>query len=49
MNRRNRQRRIWSINMGGGTWAVCCLWCQKSLGRGSVRWARKAAATHLCR
>jgi hypothetical protein len=25
---------LWQIDMGDGTWAVCCLACQRSLYRG---------------
>jgi hypothetical protein len=49
MNGRNRQHRIWSTNMGDGTWIVSCLWCRVSLGRGSGRWAKRAADKHVCR
>jgi hypothetical protein len=43
------RRTIWQIDMGDGTWAVCCLACRLPLYRG----AKLAAATrvfrnHLC-
>jgi hypothetical protein len=46
---RNRQSRIWTIQMGDGTWAVACQWCRCSLGRGNEGWARRAAERHTCR
>jgi hypothetical protein len=46
---RNRQGRIWTIQMGDGTWAVACQWCRCSLGRGNEGRARRAAERHTCR
>jgi hypothetical protein len=46
---RNRQGRIWTIQMGDGTWAVACQWCRITLGRGNKGWARRTAERHVCR
>ena len=42
------RRPIWLINMGDGTWSVCCLVCRLPLYRGDQRTADRVAATHFC-
>jgi hypothetical protein len=42
------RRPIWLINMGDGTWSVCCLVCRLPLYRGSKAGADRAAASHYC-
>jgi hypothetical protein len=41
-------RPIWLIDMGDGTWAVCCMACRIALYRGSKAGANRAAASHYC-
>jgi hypothetical protein len=36
------------INMGDGTWAVCCMACRLALYRGPKAGADRAAAAHSC-
>jgi hypothetical protein len=42
------RRPIWLIDMGDGTWSVCCLVCRLPLYRGPKAGANRAAATHSC-
>jgi hypothetical protein len=30
-------RNLWQIDMGDGTWAVCCLACRRAVPRGQAR------------
>jgi hypothetical protein len=39
---------IWQINMGDGTWAVCCTACRLALYRGDKRTADRVFAGHRC-
>ena len=42
-------RRItWLIDMGDGTWAVCCVACRLALYRGPRAGADRAACSHSC-
>jgi hypothetical protein len=38
----------WQIDMGDGTWAVCCMACRLALYRGPKAGADCAAASHHC-
>ena len=38
----------WQIDMGDGTWAVCCLACRLPLYRGDKRTADRIFAGHRC-
>jgi hypothetical protein len=38
----------WQIDMGDGTWAVCCMACQLALYRGDKRTADRIFAGHRC-
>ena len=31
-------RNLWQIDMGDGTWAVCCMACRLALYRGAMPW-----------
>jgi hypothetical protein len=42
------RRTTWLINMGDGTWAVCCMACRIALYRGGKAGADRAAAGHDC-
>jgi hypothetical protein len=42
------RRPIWLINMGDGTWSVCCLVCRLPLYRGTKAGADRAAVSHYC-
>ena len=39
---------LWQINMGDGTWAVCCTACRLPLYRGDKRTADRVFAGHRC-
>jgi hypothetical protein len=39
---------LWQVDMGDGTWAVCCLACQTSLYRGPKPIADLVFDTHGC-
>jgi hypothetical protein len=39
---------LWQINMGDGTWAVCCMACRLPLYRGDKRTADRVFAGHRC-
>jgi hypothetical protein len=41
-------RSLWQIDMGDGTWAVCCLACRLALYRGSKRTADRVFRGHRC-
>jgi hypothetical protein len=41
-------RNLWLIDMGDGTWAVCCLACRIALYRGPKAAADRTAARHYC-
>ena len=38
----------WQIDMGDGTWAVCCTACRLPLYRGDKRTADRVFAGHRC-
>jgi hypothetical protein len=38
----------WQIDMGDGTWAVCCMACRLALYRGTKRTADRVFAGHRC-
>ena len=42
------RRTTWLIDMGDGTWSVCCMACRIALYRGAKAGADRAAATHDC-
>ena len=42
------RRTTWLIDMGDGTWAVCCTACRIALYRGSKAGADRAADRHSC-
>ena len=42
------RRTTWRIDMGDGTWAVCCTACRIALYRGPKAGADRAAAAHSC-
>ena len=41
-------RHLWLIDMGDGTWAVCCLACRVALYRGPKPVADQVFASHRC-
>ena len=41
-------RNLWLIDMGDGTWAVCCMACRLALYRGPKHIAAHAFAGHRC-
>jgi hypothetical protein len=41
-------RNLWQIDMGDGTWAVCCLACRRALYRGAKPVADRVFASHRC-
>jgi hypothetical protein len=41
-------RSLWQIDMGDGTWAVCCMACRLALYRGPKVGADRAARGHAC-
>ncbi len=43
------RRTTWLIDMGDGTWAVCCMACRIALYRGSKAGADRAARGHSLR
>ena len=43
------RRTTWLIDMGDGTWSVCCMACRLALYRGSKAGADRAAAQPLLR
>jgi hypothetical protein len=38
----------WQIDMGDGTWAVCCMACRLALYHGDKRTADRIFAGHRC-
>ena len=42
------RRTTWLIDMGEGTWSVCCMACRIALYRGSKAGADRAARGHYC-
>ena len=42
------RRTTWLIDMGDGTWAVCCMACRIALYRGPKAGADRAARSHSC-
>ena len=42
------RRTTWLIDMGDGTWAVCCMACRLALYRGPKAGADRAANRHSC-
>jgi hypothetical protein len=42
------RRTTWQIDMGDGTWAVCCMACRIALYRGTKAGADRIAGTHSC-
>ena len=42
------RRPIWLVDMGDGTWSVCCMACRIAIYRGSKGGANRAAARHSC-
>jgi hypothetical protein len=41
-------RPLWLIDMGDGTWAVCCMACRLGLYRGPKPGADQVFAAHRC-
>jgi hypothetical protein len=41
-------RNLWLIDMGDGTWAVCCMACRRALYRGPKPVADRELASHRC-
>jgi hypothetical protein len=41
-------RNLWLIDMGDGTWAVCCMACRLALYRGTRRTANRVYVRHRC-
>jgi hypothetical protein len=41
-------RNLWQIDMGDGTWAVCCMACRVALYRGPKVGADRTFARHRC-
>jgi hypothetical protein len=39
---------LWQVDMGDGTWAVCCLACQQPLFRGAKAEADRVFDSHTC-
>jgi hypothetical protein len=42
------RRPLWQIDMGDGTWAVCCMACRLALFRGDKPTADRVFAGHRC-
>jgi hypothetical protein len=42
------RRPLWQIDMGDGTWAVCCMACRLALYRGDKPTADRVFAGHRC-
>jgi hypothetical protein len=42
------RRPLWQIDMGDGTWAVCCMACRLALYRGPKPTADRIFAGHRC-
>jgi hypothetical protein len=41
-------RILWLVDMGDGSWAVCCLACRLAIYRGPKRHADRAFQRHRC-
>ena len=41
-------RNLWLIDMGDGTWAVCCMACRLALYRGTKHTANRVFTRHRC-
>jgi hypothetical protein len=41
-------RNLWLVDMGDGTWAVCCMACRLALYRGNKRTTDRVVASHRC-
>ena len=41
-------RNLWLIDLGDGTWAVCCMACRVTLYRGAKPVADRVLASHRC-
>jgi hypothetical protein len=41
-------RNLWLIDMGDGTWAVCCMACRLALYRGPKHTANQVFNRHRC-
>jgi hypothetical protein len=41
-------RNLWLIDMGDGTWAVCCMTCRRALFHGPKPIADRIFASHRC-
>jgi hypothetical protein len=41
-------RMLWLVDMGDGSWAVCCLACRRALYRGPKAYAERAFYGHRC-
>jgi hypothetical protein len=39
---------LWQIDMGDGSWSVCCMRCRAALFRGDQRTADRVARGHRC-
>jgi hypothetical protein len=42
------RRNLWQIDMGDGSWAVCCMDCRLALYRGPERQAGRVFRSHRC-
>ena len=42
------RRTLWKIDIGDGTWAVCCNACQLPLYRGNQATANRVFRGHVC-
>jgi hypothetical protein len=42
------RRPVWLIDLGDGTWAVCCMACRIGLYRGPKAAAERASRNHFC-
>jgi hypothetical protein len=42
------RRPLWQIDMGDGTWSVCCMTCCRPLYRGAKATANRVARRHRC-
>jgi hypothetical protein len=39
---------LWQVDLGDGTWAVCCLACRTASYRGAKPEADRVFDTHVC-
>jgi hypothetical protein len=42
------RRNLWLIDMGDGTWSVCCMDCRATLYRGNKQTAHREFDRHCC-